>query len=82
MEDENVREFVTAILNGEEFGGTPSQPHPPLAGGSDASQTLPVGRKSRRRSQVKIVFPGIMIMIACLLIIVTPFIVKFIDVFI
>ena len=37
--------------------------------------------KAAGEAQVKIVFPGIMIMIACLLIIVTPFIVKFLDIF-
>lgn len=81
MEDENVREFVTAILNGEEFG-TPLSRILRSQADQMRLKRSQWAEKAAGEAQVKIVFPGIMIMIACLLIIVTPFIVKFIDVFI
>lgn len=81
MEDENVREFVTAILNGEEFG-TPLSRILRMQADQMRLKRSQWAEKAAGEAQVKIVFPGIMIMIACLLIIVTPFIVKFLDVFI
>lgn len=81
LEDENVREFVTAILNGEEFG-TPLSRILRMQADQMRLKRSQWAEKAAGEAQVKIVFPGIMIMIACLLIIVTPFIVKFLDVFI
>ncbi|MFO1019428.1 MAG: type II secretion system F family protein [Planctomycetales bacterium] len=81
MEDDNVREFVTAILNGEEFG-TPLSRILRTQADQMRLKRSQWAEKAAGEAQVKIVFPGIMIMIACLLIIVTPFIVKFLDVFI
>lgn len=81
MEDDNVREFVTAILNGEEFG-TPLSRILRSQADQMRLKRSQWAEKAAGEAQVKIVFPGIMIMIACLLIIVTPFIVKFLDVFI
>ncbi|MES2788613.1 MAG: type II secretion system F family protein, partial [Planctomycetota bacterium] len=80
MDDDNVREFVTAILNGEEFG-TPLSRILRTQADQMRLKRSQWAEKAAGEAQVKIVFPGIMIMIACLLIIVTPFIAKFIDVF-
>jgi tight adherence protein C len=80
MEDENVREFVTAILNGEEFG-TPLSRILRTQADQMRLKRSQWAEKAAGDAQVKIVLPGIMIMIACLLIIVTPIVVKFLDVF-
>jgi len=80
LEDDNVREFVTAILNGEEFG-TPLSRILRSQADQMRLKRSQWAEKAAGEAQVKIVFPGIMIMIACLLIIVTPFIVKFLDIF-
>lgn len=81
LDEDSVREFVTAILNGEEFG-TPLSRILRTQADQMRLKRSQWAEKAAGEAQVKIVFPGIMIMIACLLIIVTPFIVKFLDVFI
>ena len=80
MDDESVREFVTAILNGEEFG-TPLSRILRSQADQMRLKRSQWAEKAAGEAQVKIVFPGMIIMVACLLIIATPFIVKFLDVF-
>lgn len=80
LQDDNVREFITAILNGEEFG-TPLSRILRIQADQMRLKRSQWAEKAAGEAQVKIVFPGMLIMIACLLIIVTPFIIKFLDVF-
>jgi len=80
IDDDSVREFVTAILNGEEFG-TPLSRILRSQAEQMRLKRSQWAEKAAGEAQVKIVFPGMIIMVACLLIIATPFIVKFLDVF-
>ncbi len=70
--DEDVREFVYAVTKGEELGTPLSQI---LRSQAEEMRLKRAqwGEKAAAEAQVKIVFPGMGIMIACLLVVVAPF---------
>ena len=71
LRDETISDFAFAITKGEELGT-------PLAGilRNQADQMrlkrLQWGEKAAAEAQVKIVFPGMLVMIACLLVVIAP----------
>jgi len=75
LPDEDVEEIIFAIVKGEELGTPLSQI---LRSQADQLQLKRSqwAEKAAAEAQVRIVFPGMAIMVACLLIIVAPFLLK------
>lgn len=79
-EDADLRELIFAIVKGEELGTPLSQI---LRSQADQMRLKRSqwAEKAAADAQVKIVFPGTVIMVACLLIVVAPFLLKLVDLF-
>jgi len=73
VDDDSVRELVTAMIKGEDLGAPLSKV---LRRQSDdlLLRRWQWAEKASAEAQVRIVFPGMLIMIACLLIVLSPFV--------
>lgn len=75
MQDEDISDLAFALIKGDELGTPLSQNLRALAGQLLLKRSQWAEQESSE-AQVIIVFPGMLIMLACLLIIVTPFILQ------
>jgi len=75
LDDETAHEMITAILHGEELGTPLSQI---LRSQSDQMRLKRSqwAEKAIAESQVQMTFPGLLIMVACMLIILMPFLLR------
>ncbi len=75
MDDDDVREFVFSVVKGEELGTPLSKIFANQADQLRLKRSQWV-EKASAEAQVKIVYPGLLIMIACLIVVLAPFLLK------
>ena len=75
VEDDDLRELVFAVVKGEELG-TPLSRILSDQSGQLRTKRSQWAEKAAGEAQVKIVYPGMLIMLACLAIVVSPFLLK------
>ena len=75
LDDDDVREFVFSVVKGEELGTPLSKIFANQADQLRLKRSQWV-EKASAEAQVKIVYPGLLIMIACLFIVLAPFLLK------
>ena len=71
MEDSDIAEFVFAIIKGEELG-TPLSTILREQANQMRLKRSQWGEKAAAEAEVQIVFPGMITMVACLLVIIAP----------
>lgn len=80
MNDEDVSEIVFAVIKGEELGTPLGQILRSQAAQLQLRRSQWI-EKAAADAQVQIVFPGMLIMIACMLLVVAPFILRAVEIY-